>query len=181
MSLALRWAAAHTTVATDPKTTARAAEEPQAEVGATITEDGIGAARAMELFDQVLAAGDPLERGPDEPRLHPRRADAGRGRLRHRRLRRERVRRDLGERRRRDLRREPGLALARGPAGLAGGRRRGVRLRRHPGEPLGARHRARPRGRASGADAQTAAGRWPAPRPPTPRSPRPRACWTWTW
>ncbi len=64
VSLALRWAAAHTTVATDPKTTARSAEELQAEVGATITEDGIGAARAMELFDEVLL---PATRSSEDP------------------------------------------------------------------------------------------------------------------
>lgn len=65
VSLALRWAAEHTTVATDPKTTARSAAELEAAVGETITADGIGAARAMELFDQVLlpatrAAEDPM-------------------------------------------------------------------------------------------------------------------------
>src|SRR5690606_3758638 len=64
VSLALRWAASHTTVATDPKTTARSAEELQAEVGATITEDGIGAARAMELFDEVLL---PATRSSEDP------------------------------------------------------------------------------------------------------------------
>jgi glutamate/tyrosine decarboxylase-like PLP-dependent enzyme len=60
VSLALRWAAAHTTVATDPKTTARSAEELQAEVGATITEDGI----AMALFDEVLL---PATRSSEDP------------------------------------------------------------------------------------------------------------------
>ena len=64
VSLALRWAASHTTVATDPKTTARSAEELQAEVGATITADGIGAARAMELFDEVLL---PATRSAEDP------------------------------------------------------------------------------------------------------------------
>src|SRR5690606_4287679 len=64
VSLALRWAASHTTVATDPKTTARSAEELQAEVGATTTGDGIGAARAMELFDEVLL---PATRSSEDP------------------------------------------------------------------------------------------------------------------
>ncbi|MDN5900743.1 MAG: hypothetical protein L0H74_11820, partial [Brachybacterium sp.] len=54
VSLALHWAASHTAVATDPKTTARSAADLQDDVGATITEDGIGAARAMALFDEVL-------------------------------------------------------------------------------------------------------------------------------
>jgi glutamate/tyrosine decarboxylase-like PLP-dependent enzyme len=64
VSLALSWAASRTTVATDPKTTARSAEELQAEVGATITEDGIGAARAMTLFDEVLL---PATRSSEDP------------------------------------------------------------------------------------------------------------------
>ena len=64
VSIALHWAASHTTVATDPKTTARSAAELQADVGETITADGIGAARAMELFDQVLL---PATRSAEDP------------------------------------------------------------------------------------------------------------------
>lgn len=64
VSLALRWAASHATVATDPKTTARSAEDLQAEVGATITENGIGASRAMALFDEVLL---PATRSSEDP------------------------------------------------------------------------------------------------------------------
>ncbi|WP_422116337.1 pyridoxal phosphate-dependent decarboxylase family protein [Brachybacterium sp. UNK5269] len=64
VSMALRWAAAHTTVATDPKTTARSAAELQADVGETITERGIGARRAMELFDEVLL---PATRSAEDP------------------------------------------------------------------------------------------------------------------
>jgi len=64
VSLALQWAAAHTTVATDPKTTARSAEDLQAQVGETITESGIGAAAAMALFDEVLL---PATRASEDP------------------------------------------------------------------------------------------------------------------
>lgn len=64
VSLALEWAASHTTVATDPKTTARSAADLQAEVGETITEGGIGAVRAMELFDEVLL---PATRSSEDP------------------------------------------------------------------------------------------------------------------
>lgn len=64
VSIALQWAAAHTTVATDPKTTARSAAALQEDVGQTITEGGIGAARAMELFDQVLL---PATRSAEDP------------------------------------------------------------------------------------------------------------------
>ncbi len=64
VSAALRWAAAHTTVATDPKTTARSAAELQADVGETITASGIGAQRAMELFDEVLL---PATRSAEDP------------------------------------------------------------------------------------------------------------------
>ena len=64
VSIALHWAASHTTVATDPKTTARSAAELQADVGETITADGIGAARAMELFDEVLL---PATRSAEDP------------------------------------------------------------------------------------------------------------------
>ncbi|MGO1481787.1 MAG: pyridoxal phosphate-dependent decarboxylase family protein [Brachybacterium sp.] len=64
VSVALRWAAAHTTVATNPKTTARSAAELQSDVGETITGEGIGAERAMELFDQVLL---PATRSAEDP------------------------------------------------------------------------------------------------------------------
>ena len=64
VSLALEWAAAHATVATDPKTTARSASALHEAVGATITGDGIGAARAMELFDEVLL---PATRSSEDP------------------------------------------------------------------------------------------------------------------
>ncbi|WP_245822438.1 pyridoxal phosphate-dependent decarboxylase family protein [Brachybacterium avium] len=64
VSIALHWAASHTAVATDPKTTARSAADLQAEVGDTITEDGIGATRAMALFDEVLL---PATRSIEDP------------------------------------------------------------------------------------------------------------------
>ncbi|WP_394216183.1 pyridoxal phosphate-dependent decarboxylase family protein [Brachybacterium vulturis] len=64
VSIALHWAASHTTVATDPKTTFRSASDLQADVGATITEDGIGAARALALFDEVLL---PATRSVEDP------------------------------------------------------------------------------------------------------------------
>ncbi|WP_158239457.1 aminotransferase class V-fold PLP-dependent enzyme [Brachybacterium sp. UMB0905] len=64
VNLALGWAAAHATTPSDPKTTARSAEELQAEVGETITAGGIGAPRAMQLFDEVLL---PATRASDDP------------------------------------------------------------------------------------------------------------------
>ena len=64
VSLALQWSAAHTAIASDPKATARSSEELSAQVGETITGPGIGAARAMELFDQVLI---PATRASDDP------------------------------------------------------------------------------------------------------------------
>lgn len=64
VSIALQWAASHTAVATDPKTTARSAADLQADVGATITADGIGAERAMVLFDEVLL---PATRSVEDP------------------------------------------------------------------------------------------------------------------
>nr|WP_277601786.1 aminotransferase class V-fold PLP-dependent enzyme [Brachybacterium saurashtrense] len=64
VSLALQWAASRATVATDPKTTARSAAALRADVGETITEDGIGAARALELFEDVLL---PATRSVEDP------------------------------------------------------------------------------------------------------------------
>ena len=64
VSLALEWSATHTAIASDPKTTARSAQALAEEVGETITGPGIGAARAMELFDQVLI---PATRASDDP------------------------------------------------------------------------------------------------------------------
>ncbi|WP_396123372.1 pyridoxal phosphate-dependent decarboxylase family protein [Brachybacterium sp. p3-SID957] len=64
VSIALEWAAAHTALASDPKATARSARELQEQAGQTITAQGIGAERAMELFDQVLL---PATRASDDP------------------------------------------------------------------------------------------------------------------
>ncbi len=64
VSIALQWAAARTAVATDPKTTARSSAALHADVGETITADGIGARRAMHLFDQVLL---PATRASEDP------------------------------------------------------------------------------------------------------------------
>lgn len=64
VAIALRWAAAHTTRASDPKTTARPAADLQADAGQTITTEGIGAARAMQLFTDVLL---PATRSSDDP------------------------------------------------------------------------------------------------------------------
>lgn len=64
VSAALQWAAAHTTIASDPKATARSAEALSRDVGQTITPGGIGSARAMELYEQVLL---PATRAADDP------------------------------------------------------------------------------------------------------------------
>lgn len=64
VSIALEWAATHTALASDPKATARSAHDLHAEVGETITAGGIGAERAMELFDEVLL---PATRASDDP------------------------------------------------------------------------------------------------------------------
>ncbi|MDK7741582.1 pyridoxal phosphate-dependent decarboxylase family protein [Helcobacillus massiliensis] len=61
---AQNWARRHTALANDPKSTARQAESLAADVGATITEDGIGHAEAMRIFDEVL---HPATRSADDP------------------------------------------------------------------------------------------------------------------
>lgn len=65
VSAALEWATANTVLASDPKATARSAEDLAAAVGQTITPEGIGADRAMALWNDVLwpstrAADDPM-------------------------------------------------------------------------------------------------------------------------
>lgn len=64
VNIALHWAAARTTVASDPKTTARSAAELHETAGETITAGGIGAQRAMDLFDEVLL---PATRASEDP------------------------------------------------------------------------------------------------------------------
>ncbi|MDO5701666.1 MAG: aminotransferase class V-fold PLP-dependent enzyme [Bowdeniella nasicola] len=64
VNTALTWAVHRTVVASDPKATARDAADLARDVGQTITKDGIGARRAMELFDTVAL---PASRAPDDP------------------------------------------------------------------------------------------------------------------
>ncbi|MDO5661490.1 MAG: aminotransferase class V-fold PLP-dependent enzyme [Brachybacterium sp.] len=54
VSGALQWAATHTAIGSDPNTAPRSAEELHREIGETITEGGIGHARALELFDAAM-------------------------------------------------------------------------------------------------------------------------------
>ncbi len=61
---AFEWAENRVVRSSDPKTTARPASELAAATGATITAEGIGAPRALELFDTVLA---PATRAQDDP------------------------------------------------------------------------------------------------------------------
>ncbi len=64
VSAALEWATAHTAIASDPKATARSADALAADVGQTITPEGIGATRAMQIYDEVLL---PATRATDDP------------------------------------------------------------------------------------------------------------------
>lgn len=64
VNIALHWAAARTNVASDPKTTARSAAGLHEAAGETITAGGIGARRAMDLFDEVLL---PATRASEDP------------------------------------------------------------------------------------------------------------------
>lgn len=64
VTAALRWAAAHNVLASDPKATARSAAELAEAAGATITAEGIGHERALELFGDVLL---PATRATDDP------------------------------------------------------------------------------------------------------------------
>lgn len=72
---ALGWAVSHTSLAGDPKDTARPAAQLQQEItarlrtaenpdGAMITEDGIGHEKALEIFSEVLL---PATRASDDP------------------------------------------------------------------------------------------------------------------
>ena len=75
VTAALSWATSHTALAGDPKNSARPATELAALIaerlrsatnpaGDTITEDGIGAEQAMEIFTEVLL---PATRASDDP------------------------------------------------------------------------------------------------------------------
>lgn len=61
---ALAWARLHTASGSNPKTTARPAEELYQEIGNTITEEGLGSEKAMEIYDKVL---NPATRSSDDP------------------------------------------------------------------------------------------------------------------
>ena len=61
---AVRLAGRRITRHSDPKTTARPASELAAAAGVTITSEGIGAGRALEVFEHVIA---PATRAQDDP------------------------------------------------------------------------------------------------------------------
>ncbi|MDU2597056.1 MAG: aspartate aminotransferase family protein, partial [Dermabacter sp.] len=65
---AQKWAREHTALAHDPKATARPAAELDAAVkalaGEMITEEGIGADRALEIYENILI---PATRAADDP------------------------------------------------------------------------------------------------------------------
>ncbi len=60
----LRWAAHRVVSPSDPKTTARLASDLAAAAGPTVTADGIGWQRALQVFDEVLV---PATRAQDDP------------------------------------------------------------------------------------------------------------------
>ncbi len=60
----LAWAVGRVSRASDPKTTARPAAELAAATGRTITPEGMGAKRALAVFDEVLV---PATRAQDDP------------------------------------------------------------------------------------------------------------------
>ncbi|WP_231928219.1 pyridoxal phosphate-dependent decarboxylase family protein [Devriesea agamarum] len=64
VSSALAWAAEHTVAPSDPKHTARSASDLMRDLGQTVTPDGIGYERALELFDRVIV---PATRAADDP------------------------------------------------------------------------------------------------------------------
>jgi len=61
---ALEWAAQRIVRPTDSKTTARSAEQLQADAGPTITRTGIGGEQALRVFTEVL---EPATRAQDDP------------------------------------------------------------------------------------------------------------------
>ena len=61
---AIEWVRQRVVRPSDPKSTARPAAELAAAAGPTITRDGIGAADALRIFDEVLA---PATRAQDDP------------------------------------------------------------------------------------------------------------------
>lgn len=64
VAVALHWASTYAVQGSDPKSTVRSAEELEAAAGQTITADGMGAERALRLFDTVLR---PATRSADDP------------------------------------------------------------------------------------------------------------------
>lgn len=64
VTAAIRWAAARTALASNPKDTARSATELQTATGQMITPEGIGHERALQLFEDVLL---PATRPSDDP------------------------------------------------------------------------------------------------------------------
>lgn len=61
---AISWANRRTVAPSDPKTTARDAADLAADIGPTITSDGIGYQRALQIFDELAA---PATRAQDDP------------------------------------------------------------------------------------------------------------------
>lgn len=64
VSAALHWAATYAVEGSDPKATMRSADALLADAGETITPQGLGAARALEIFDTILR---PATRSTDDP------------------------------------------------------------------------------------------------------------------
>ena len=60
----IAWAQQRVVRSSDPKATARSASELAAATGPTVTPEGIGYHRALQLFDQVLV---PATRAQDDP------------------------------------------------------------------------------------------------------------------
>ena len=63
VELALNWAKERTVSGSDPKTTALSAKELRDKVGQTITEDGLGPKKALDIFDTLNKA----TRSADDP------------------------------------------------------------------------------------------------------------------
>ena len=64
VNLALDWAKTYTVSGSDPKASFRSSEELRKDVGASITNEGLGAEEAMRLYSEVLK---PATRSADDP------------------------------------------------------------------------------------------------------------------
>ena len=63
VELTLEWAKERTVSGSDPKTTALSAKELREKVGQTITDDGLGPKKALEIFETLNRA----TRSADDP------------------------------------------------------------------------------------------------------------------